>query len=668
MNSKLTFSFAIKNMKANKILLVPFILSSSLMLAMFFIMSSFMQNEYVLTRHKSLPIVINFAVTIVAIFTFVFIVYANRFLVKRRNKEFALYGILGLEKKHVRKIIFTEQVLNFSIIIVLSIIGGYLLGKFAFLILNMILKDVSAKLSNYPFSQSALIATLMFILLMFVVLFIINVINIRGASSVELLSKQHKGEGEPKFKKIIVVLGFLLLGIGYYIAMTTEGNLKSMLLFFLASLLVIFGTYMLFTSFSIMILKSMKNNKKYYYKDKNFLSVSGMLYRMKANAIGLASIAVLCTSVIITISATTAIYSAIESQVSGSLQRNYEITSGKTLRFDQVKEIEAEKVALKETVEKSVTAGEKIQDLSMQEGIFTYVEKKGNEINSPGLAQESTGSLFDTSVTSCYLLVNTLDSYNSLNKTNYKLGDGEVLIGANEKSLLNEPTLKLIGKDYKLKKVKNTIPKKIAVETYMVVVPDRKTLKEFSDFYKELNVKESKFYPSSIILSASWDVSGKTVGYENRLGKTAKEKGFELQTREEIRKTIYELNGGFLFIGIIIGMIFLIGTILITYYKQISEGYEDRENFQIMKKVGLPDELIRKTLSVQIVWMFFIPLIVALIHSIVASKIVYQLLQLFGVQEYFAYSSKIGIVIFVFAVLYMVIYKVTSNMYYKIVR
>ena len=290
MNMKLVGKFAIKNLKANRYIEVPFIIAAGIMLILFNIMASLMQNEYVLTRHKELPTFINMGIGVVFIFTFVFVVYANRFLIKRRNKEFALYGILGLEKKHIRKIILIEHIINYSLVAVIAISGGYVFGKLAFMGLNSLMKDTAVKIMDYPFSTQATAITLVYVLFLFVFVYLLNALSIKNASPVELLGREHRGEGEPKNRLVLLLIGLAFLVVGYYIALTINGILKSLLAFFIAVVLVIIATYILFITFSIFMLKIQKKNKNFYYKAKNFLSVSGMIYRMKSSAVGIASV------------------------------------------------------------------------------------------------------------------------------------------------------------------------------------------------------------------------------------------------------------------------------------------------------------------------------------------------------------------------------------------
>lgn len=305
---------------------------------------------------------------------------------------------------------------------------------------------------------------------------------------------------------------------------------------------------------------------------------------------------------------------------------------------------------------------EKVEKMYSKEEIVTFVYKDASRI----LSTDSTASKGNMP---CYIIVSTLDAYNQEIGENIKLKDDQVLISANNKNLIKGmETINLMDKDYEMKVTDLDIPGNIAVESYRIIVPSYEQLVEMANFYKVKDIDSGKWNPSQINLYTSWNIENSSKGYFKNLENNIPSKEVFVKSQEDLAKFIYQLNGGFLFLGIMIGIIFLIGTVLITYYKQVSEGYEDRKQYQIMKKVGLPDKLIKKTAETQIVWMFFIPLIIALIHSLVASKIVYQLLGLFGVYGYYKYGINIILVIGSFAVIYWLIFKITSNIYYKIVK
>ena len=659
MNLKLAGGFAIKNLKANRYLEIPFILATGTMLILFNIMASLMQNEYVLTRHKELPTFINMGIGVVFIFTFVFEVYANRFLIKRRNKEFALYGILGLEKKHIRKIIFIEHIINYSLVAVIAISGGYVFGKLAFMGLNSLMKDTAVKIMDYPFSTQATAITLVYVLFLFVFVYLLNALSIKNASPVELLGREHRGEGEPKNRLVFLLIGLVFLVVGYYIALTINGILKSLLAFFIAVVLVIIATYILFITFSIFMLKIQKKNKNFYYKAKNFLSVSGMIYRMKSSAVGIASIAILSTGVIVTLATTLSIYGSIEAVVTSTIPREYRISNNDAINvtIDNYKE---EQKKLMDIITKAA-GGEKniVNSFSELSGMI-YALQKGSELLP--LLGDNANNYHPVPA-----LLSTIDSYNSEFNQNVKLSDDEVIISSNSSSLPIESTINLGGKNYKTRMVEGLVPGNFAIEIYKIILPNVNILDELTKFYLMDNNDEKGNFPAPLYITAHFDLTTDKTNFEKAFFALGEGK-YELAEISDIRKSSYEFNGGFLFLGIIVGVIFLSGTMLITYYKQVSEGSEDREKYQIMKKVGLPDELIKKTTASQVVWMFFLPLAVAVIHSIVSSKIIYQLLGMFGVRTFMDYGSNLLIVGGIFAMVYFVNFKITSNVYYKQVR
>lgn len=654
MSFSMAKKFALQNLKANKLLEIPFVLSSGVMLILFNITASLVNNNYVKTRHVVLPTLINFGIVILAIFTFVFVQYAATFWLKRRSKEFALYGILGLEKKHVGKIISIEFLILFAIIWFAGIVGGYIFGQLCFLFLNFLMKDVSGRLMDYPFSISALIDTTVLVAILYLTIIIGSGLRIYMYTPMELLQRTHKGEGEPKSRIIIMLTGFLLLAVGYGIALFVGGLLSSINYFFVAVLATIFATYLLYATFTVFMLKAQRNNKS-FYTPKRFLSVSGLLYRMKGNAISLASISILSAGVIISLSTTVAIYSNYVKLGDSIMPREYRIEAGS-------ENISNEDMAkrLQSLVESSVPDASMIKDEYTTFDTAITAVKKGDTI-----AEYQRDSKADP----IFVIASDLDGYNGRTHQNIKLDDGEILVGENKNNKIGN-TLKIGDRNFKVIKIDSIFPAEYTVvDGYSIVVKDMATL----EFVREA------LDGSDINCSVYWDVDG--VGdkeYEDTLVKLkdgiknqltgAGRSMYGVSSRSEMISNQYEINGGFLFLGVLIGIIFLTGTVLITYYKRISEGFEDREKYQIMKKLGLSDDLIRKTTASQIGWMFYAPLIVATIHCVVASKIIFRLLGLFGVGDVSLYVICLVSVIAIFAFIYFIIFGFTSRVYEKIVE
>lgn len=656
MNIKIANKFALKNLKAHSLIYLPFVLSSGIMLMLFNIMASLANNGYVRTRHASLPMIINIGIVIIGLLTFIFLIYSTNFLTKRRNKEFALYAILGLEKKHIRKILTIESFFVFLAIAILGLVGGYIFGKVTFLALNKLMKDVSGRLMDYPFSSKAMIETLGLLFIAYLISLISTSYKIYTSSPVELLSRQKSGEGEPKSRYLLMILGFICLGIGYYIAIKTQGILKSLGLFFLASLIIMLATYLLFTSFSVIYLKNQKK-KKSYYKKERFLAISGLLYRIKSNAISLASISIMSVGVIITISATLAIYNRIEYSTTNAVPREYNLDSNKAINQDN---LEIEKKKLEEDVYKTVKDKNQIVNNFISYGLMTTAQVDGDKFTS---FNKGDGRHIPYFILAC-----DLDGYNKRVGKEYKLNDGEVLLTGNQKFMLKKDKIKIGDKTYRVKIVDNFLPSDIAVETYGLVVKDLAEMQYLAGELKLFDSKEKTYKNPEINLSANWDIKGiDKESYMKNLGSYAKNKGLNVEYRNQYLKEAYGLYGGFVFLGTVIALIFLISTILVSYYKQISEGYEDREKFQIMKKIGLDDKLIQKTQASQILYLFFVPLAFAILNSLVASKIVYQLLALFGVMQFMQYGRYFFMIIGVFILSYYIIFKIINRVYYKIV-
>ena len=655
----MAFGFAKRNLHANRLLEIPFVLSIGIMFLLFNIMVSLLSNQYVLTRHADLPSVIQFGVVIIAIFTFIFVMYANGFLMKRRNKEFALYGILGLEKKHIRKILFIEYLVLFICALIIGVIGGYIFGKVTFIALNYLLKDTAGSLMDYPFSMKSCVSTAVLAFVLFVITLIRNNIKIYLATPVQLLGNQHKGEGEPKNRYLFLLLGFILLGAGYAIALTVQGILSSLVYFFSAALLVLFGTYLLYISFSIFILKLQRSNEKYYYKPTHFLSVSGLLYRMKANAVSLASVSILSTGVLITLSATAAIYSTVQKTVDNVMPREYLLSSDEIVTTENKNEIEH---ILYTAANQGLEVSNGIEDDYVSYGYMTSATRVGNELKA--LKSDQAQKPY-------FMIVSDLASYNKRTHQQIELKDNEILMCANQKNLLDLDQVKIGDIIYMIHKVPNFIPSTYAVESYGIIAKDFTVMKKIGEVLQMKNIDTGEYYTPNITANLNWNLKSNVVDktkYFATQTTYAKEHSFDFETREAAIKKAYELNGGFLFLGILIGIIFIVGTVLITYYKQINEGYEDRDKFQIMKKVGLPDQLIHQTSNSQVLWLFLAPLAVATLHSLVASKIVSQLLGLFAVNSYMEYAQMLFVVIGIFFIVYFVIFRLTSRAYYRIVH
>lgn len=660
MNNRFFSSLALRNIKSNKQLYIPYLLSSTTIIMMFYLMASLLANEFVQERSSSLSPLFVLGTVVIGIFSVIFILYTNSFLIKRRKKEIGLYGILGLEKKHVAKILFFETVFTGILSIAAGLVGGLIFGRLFFMLLNYMVRlpvDIV-----YSTSSLIVLATIGLFLAIFGITFLYNVSQFTFANPIKLLKGKQEGEKEPKGSIILFILSLIFLAWGYGISVTIPDPLAAMTRFFLAVLLVIIGTYLLFISGSIFILKALKKNKQIYYRPGAFISISGMLYRMKQNAVGLANICILASMVIIAVSTTLTIFIGAEE----ALKNRYPYENNMTLfgEVEDVDEMNTRFFELQDQVRNTVNAErlEVTENESYRYANF-FGGLKGKEfVFDEGYADQENPVV---------LMVLPLEDFNGMTGKSYTLEDDAALY-YHSTNTYKESELTLGNQTYRVAEVANEFGEDMElIESMAVVVPNASHILEIQEDFKEQ-------YPETSYLTIDAEVGWNTSGTEEQKEALAKqlngEYGLEAggnnlyNSRLLQREEWYGMNGGFLFLGIFLGLLFTIGTVLITYFKQVSEGFDDREKFQIMQKVGLDNEMIQESTRSQIVWMFVLPIVIATIHVIFAYPIVRKLLLFFGVtNETNWLLSFVGVVI-AFAAIYWVIYRLTSRTYYSIVK
>lgn len=649
-----------RNLKANKQLQVPFVLASSLMFACFYIMLSLTQNRYVIERHSSLASLMSMGAFITLILCAIFLIYGQSFIHKRRSQEFSLYSILGFEKRHISWVILVEQLMNWSSIAVLSIITGQLLGTLFFKLLNNLLKDVSANLQDYPFSGFTAMIVVLAIGCVLLILFLWQSLRVQLLNPVELLSQAKSGEKHSKFDKLRLIIGLLTLVAGYYIALTTDGLLESISMFFTAVLLVMVATYYLFMTLISFVLRQLRHKKSYYYQADNFLSISGMLYRIRSNAVSLASITILSTGFILALGSTIAIYGGIEDTLKLSMVQDYHVGL-EALNFDP--SIDPSDIQAKRQTATDIA--QELRDLSGTKHV-NLTEKltingkldKDNQQFLPLSPDERRGM-------DKYFMgeVMSLDDYNRLFGTHHQLKDNELLVNDLNQILETKPELNFNGHTYKIQRNQNPLYTNVVIDYVLIVTPNRDIQYQIGQEF----ALDSSHYPSGSF-DINFDVDQDNPAMVNKVEASLEDQPHSLKTRSQVRQSIYELNGGFLFLGALIGLVLLIGTVLMIYYKQITEGYDDRANYQIMQKVGLPEDLIKQTIRKQTFWLFALPILVAVIHGLFASRILYRLLGLFGIHQIQQFIVPYLIVIAIFILIYYIIYRITSRVYYDIIH
>ena len=667
MRKGLFIKLAVSNIKRNKGTYIPYMITCICCIAMTYMMFFVTQSKDLSVQVPDSVMVTSImflGIAVIYIFSFIFLLYSNNFVMKRRQKEIGLYNILGLEKGHIMKMMAVETLFTSAISIIGGIAVGILGSKLALLLLLKIL-HVPAQLGFYVCVPGIVVCTVLFLPVVIVTLFR-NVHRVRLSQPIELLRSGNTGEREPKAKWLMALLGFICLGSGYYIAVTTKSPVTALGLFFAAVLLVMAGTYLLFTAGSIAVLKMMRWKKGFYYKIKNFTSISGMIYRMKQNAMGLASICILSTGVLLMLSTTVSLNMGIED----SLSDMFPYDAGFTFNHVTFEEVPRLRNAFDEAVEKEkVPYEEKITQVVLD----ISVARNGNDMEI--LTRDT-----DASANVEYLTVVPEEEYEKISEKTVELKPGEILAFQENGGKGN---ISLNGVAYKVKEwleEKPTYDRGNNIFYKTTIVVTKEDLQKMDALQKELVGKDRGYLKLEFGLyiegGKEADIKYGNLIREDLEPLTETLKGeedsvspwFQSSIREEHYRSFYTLNGGLLFLGIFLGFIFLVGAGMIIYYKQMSEGYEDKERFEIMQKVGMSRKEVKSAIRRQILMVFFLPLLMAVLHIIMAFPMISRLLGLLGMMNTELYILCTAGTIVVFAVIYAAIYMCTAKSYYKIVE
>jgi putative ABC transport system permease protein len=647
---------ALTNIKKNEKTYFPYILTCICTIAMFYIMHFISLNDGLnnMSGGRELKIILNLGTYVIGFFSVIFLFYTNSFLIKRRKKELGLYNILGMEKRHIAKVLTWETIFVAIISMALGLFLGITVSKLMFLIL---LKILHFKVPmGFFISTKSLIKTVILFGLIFVLTLLNNLRQIHVAKPVELLKGGQVGEKEPKTKWILALIGVLSLGAGYYIALTTESPLAALNMFFLAVILVMIGTWALFTAGSIALLKMLRKNKKFYYKTNRFINVSGMIYRMKQNAVGLANICILSTTVLVMVSTTVSLYIGMEDVLRTRYPRDISI-SAKNVSKEKVEVINnlikeqayKDNIAMKNIVKFRSLSLAVIQDKN-------YFTDKGNDLNANNLG---------------FLELIPLSEYNDVENKSITLKENEVLLFT-YRGKIDDDSINILGNEFKIKERINSmtvdgIASAVVANGYFVIVPDEKTIEKI---YGSSAKADGKMGDLSYYFAFDTDDNaGKEIALTNESNSKIKQLSIDgrCEGLEASRETFFSLYGGLFFLGIFLGALFIMATVLIIYYKQISEGYDDKERFEIMQKVGMSKEEIKKSIGSQVLMVFFLPLITAIIHIAFAFKVITKLMAVLNLTNITLFVLCTAGTIFVFAVFYAIVYFLTSRVYYKIV-
>lgn len=642
MNNFIYEKLAVTNLKNNRKTYVPYIFTGVLTVMMFYIIDALSRGKGI--TQDTLKICLQYATGVIVVFAVIFLFYTNSFLIKRRKKEIGVYNILGMGKRHSARMMAVETILTAGISILGGLVFGIIFGKLMYLLLLKILHN-SVDM-QFSVNGTAIVQTVILFAGIFLLTYLYNILQIQLVNPVELLHGGNQGEKEPKSRWLLVIVGVAALGNGYWIALTTEAPLEALLKFFVAVVCVIIGTYALFIAGSIVVLKILRKNKAYYYNPKHFTSVSGMIYRMKQNGAGLANICVLSTMVLVMVSTTVSLYAGMEDILDSRFPRDVSIVCNEA---DTNKEETLQRL-IKEQCEK---AGVKITDrVRYRYGSMNAV-LKGNNLEK--VEQYYPDNHF------YYVEMITQEEYNRIEKKNVSLKEQEILTYTTN-GKCGKKQINIAGQNYQVKKELSemTSQPKSTAEMY-------KTLYIVFANAEQIERIESFSYADKFNLKGD---DGKQKEALEQIQNEFYEKFPDgtMESRMLSRSSFYELYGGLFFIGIYLGSMFIMATVLIIYYKQISEGYDDRERYQIMQKVGMSKKEVKRSIRSQVLSVFFLPLVVAVIHVAVAFKVMTKILGVLNLTNVSLFAVCTIITIAVFAVFYIIVYSITAKEYYQIVN
>lgn len=605
---------------------------------------------------------------VVEIFCIIFLIYSNSFLMKRRQKEIGLYNILGLERNHIGIVMFLETIITSIGSLAGGIAAGIIGSKLALLLLLKLL-HIPSVLGFYISVKGIFTCLFMFGIIFLMILFL-NLAKIHLSRPVELLRGNNTGEKEPVAKWLMALIGFICLGAGYYLAVTTESPIKAITIFLLAVILVMAGTYLLFTAGSIVILKFLRRRKSFYYRTGNFISISGMLYRMKQNAIGLASICILSTGVLLMIAMTVSIYFGMNDIMLNRYP--YDVDMSVT----SISEEECQTAI--EAFEKAIADNKVPVEKSVEEIYLDIVcSKNGDQILiKPANTIRNSDSV---------LVLSLLDQaeYERLTGISANLNDGEIF--AWYPSAVQKDSVTVDETEFTVKKWLDKNPLTCgedAVSDNAVLVVTDEDFKKFDEMRTEM-YKGVSSAPAGedLTLHLGLDITGsetdkidfgtpvmEVVKDLKKNGGLSENSWITSGIRQQEYESYYADNGSLLFIGIFLGSLFLMGTAMIIYYKQISEGYEDQKRFEIMQKVGLSHREVRSSVRRQILMVFFLPLLMAMLHITMAFPMIRRMLLLFGMTNTKLFIGCTAGTVLIFAVVYGLIYLMTARSYYHIVE
>ena len=658
---------ALVNLVRNRRYYGPYLLSGIGTAAMYYILRYLTVSDIVASVRGAgyLQSLMGLGCIVVALFSAVLMLYANSFVMKRRQRELGLYHILGLEKRHIAHVMLWETLLCAAVVILGGILVGVGLSKLILLVL--------LKLSRIPvqFGFEVSVQGMWHTLCLFAVRFLLtllwNLIRLGRSRPIQLLHGAEMGEREPKTRKLLVAVGLLALAGGYGIALKVKDPLEAFLLFFVAVLLVMLGTYCLFTAGSVAVLKGLRANETFYYQTRHFISVSGLLYRMKQNAVGLANICILSTMVLVTVSTTASLYLGCEETLDRMFPHDIQVSQDLT-HLDQPLDPLTPERRQQETEATLAWIDELLEDSGLTaEYLSWYTEVRVSSSysgNTLGWSEDAPGTYVTV-----YLV--TAEDYTRVTGRTTEMGPDEVLVYAQGLELpdtfyIGAQPFRVAGRlEHGLQQNDPVVVSSSEPTELLLVAADRQALEEIASLcLSDQGVQRETFRIQMDLdgteeekLALAWDI----------LETNVDESVYTVTSRQDNAQDLYAMYGGFLFLGVFLGFLFLLATALIIYYKQVSEGYEDQRRYQIMRQVGLTDREARSAIHSQILLVFFLPLGMAAVHILAAFPMISKLLGLFQLQDIPLFAACTAGTLGAFALVYALVYGLTARTYGRIV-
>ncbi len=669
---KLYPRLAWQNLRKNYRVTAPYLLSGSGIIMMYYMISALTKgaasSEFYGARTTAS--VLELGVVVIAIFGAIFLFYTNSFLMKRRKKELGLYNILGMEKRHIAGVILTETLFTALICLLFGIGLGLAFSKALFLILEKLLG--MADVVPFLIPPDAILNAALLFGCIFLATALYNILQVRLSKPIELLHGSETGEKEPKAHWLLAVLGVGLLGTGYYLSLSITNPIDALVMFFVAVVLVILGTYLLFIVGITALLKLLKKNKSFYYKTRHFTTVSGMLYRMKQNAAGLASICILFTCLLVTVSTTFSLYTGVDDAVEKRCPQDIRLS------FSGPTEEELEQMRQKAD-ELCAQNNAQMENLYEARAWLLACSRVDDTLYVGDGLMSSTYASFD---------VYSLEDYNRFFHESRTLGPDQILLYDPAETFPYD-TMTVFGKTYQVEKI--DLPGRnqdtsylMGYESYSLVLNDPAVIEgEKLWLDEEGDGRNQSWYWAEY--TYAFDIAGhdtETVkavynGIDQWLDESwhswqAYENGEGLSLgrmcKPEIREDYQTLYGGVFFLGLFMGAMFLMGTVLIIYYKQVSEGYEDAKRFDIMQKVGMSRHEVKKSIHSQVLLVFFLPLVTAIIHLCFAFPMLQKILALMNAVNFQLILASMTGCVLIFSAIYLLIYLLTARTYYRIVE